>query len=43
VLDADAARPLYLSLDGIHMTEPYHMRMARIWISSLVDSQPEGR
>jgi hypothetical protein len=37
-------RERFLSLDGIHMTEPYHRLMAREWLKLLVNARgPEGK
>lgn len=37
-LAASPARTRFLSLDGIHMTEPYHRLMAVAWLEALADA-----
>ncbi len=35
-------RELFLCLDGIHMTEPYHRLMAKQWLEFLVGARGPG-
>ena len=37
-LAASPDRVKFLSLDGIHMTEPYHRLMALVWLEALAQA-----
>lgn len=40
-IDTAPERGRFLSLDGIHMTEPYHRLMARLWLSALAGARKD--
>lgn len=40
-IDTAPERSRFLSLDGIHMTEPYHRLMARLWLSALAGARKD--
>jgi len=41
-IDASSDQARFVSLDGIHMTEPYHKLMARVWLRFLVETGTKG-
>jgi hypothetical protein len=43
ILNTSPDRDRFLSLDHIHMTEPYHRLMAKQWLKALIEGASETR